>query len=249
MCKRIDKKYTIISNSNIAGHYFKLKIYAGKTVLDCTPGQFFMLELPEYLLRRPFSIHNVNIQEASISFLYKIVGNGTKRLSQINKGTIKLLGPLGNGYTLLNNCEYKNYNNIIVAGGSGIASLYFLATKLKKIGTLYYGVRSKTDLVCVDQFTKLHWKVVIATEDGSIGYKGYIIDVIANTVKKNDIIFACGPYNMLTKIQKIISNKKLHGFVSLEAKMGCGFGNCQSCTVLINNQLKKVCTDGPIFKV
>jgi dihydroorotate dehydrogenase electron transfer subunit len=248
MNKRFDKNYTIISNINVHGQYFKLKVYASKIILYCNPGQFFMLKLPGYLLRLPFSIHNINIQEESISFLYKVVGDGTKKLSKITTGTIKMLGPLGNGYNL-NYYDNVNCNNIIIAGGSGIASLYFLATKLKKVGTLYYGVRSKTELVCIKQFIALNWKIIIASEDGSIGHKGYIVDLVSISVKNNDIIFACGPYNMLTKIQKIIYKTKIQGFLSFEAKMGCGFGNCQSCTVVINNKLQKVCTDGPVFKI
>ncbi|MDR0915314.1 MAG: dihydroorotate dehydrogenase electron transfer subunit [Endomicrobium sp.] len=248
MYKRFDKNYNIISNNHVKDKYFKLNIHVGNNVIYCNPGQFFMLNLPGHILRRPFSIHDINMQDQSISFLYKVVGKGTKELSQVRKGKIKLLGPLGNGYNL-NNCEQENCNNIIIAGGSGIASLYILAKKLKKTGTLYYGVRSKTDLICVDQFISLNWKVIVATEDGSIGYKGYIVDLVENLIKKNDIIFACGPHNMLIKIQQIIYKNQISGFISFEAKMGCGFGNCQSCTIVINNQLQKVCTDGPIFKI
>jgi dihydroorotate dehydrogenase electron transfer subunit len=210
-----------------------------------------MFNIPGNFLRRPFSIHDVNLTESSISFLYKIVGKGTKALSQMKPGTtIQLLGPLGNGYKLNNiKKKYKNYHKIIIAGGSGIASMYFLAAKLNSIGTLYYGVYSKKDLICLDQFNQIKWKIVVASEDGTIGHQGSIVNVVENVLKKNDIIFACGPYQMLKTLQDILYKKHIHGFLSLESIMACGTGICQGCTTIIHNTPQKICTDGPIFEI
>jgi dihydroorotate dehydrogenase electron transfer subunit len=179
--------------------------------------------------------------------LYKVVGNGTDILSKIRTGEIQLLGPLGKGYNLK---TYKNLNHVLVAGGTGIASIYFLAVRLKKQGTLYYGACSEKDLLCLDNLEKLGWKIVVSTEDGSRGYKGYITDFLSNELKKNtDVVFVCGPTPMLKKILQIARRINVKGFVSLEEKMACGIGSCQGCAIKINGQIKMTCKDGPVFKI
>jgi dihydroorotate dehydrogenase electron transfer subunit len=244
--KRFDRNYFIISNKEVYADYFELKVYADDNIIQCClPGQFFMVAIPGVFLRRPLSVHN--IEKNVLSFLYKVVGKGTEILSRTHLDTIQLLGPLGKGYSGLE--IYKNLNYIIVAGGTGIASLYFLATKLGKKGTLYYGVRSKKDLVCFDKFKKMRWKVIVSTEDGSEGYKGYVTDLLSNSFESNSMLFACGPMLMLKKVLKIAKEKDIRGFVSLEEKMACGLGNCQCCAIKMNGQNKMMCKDGPVFKI
>jgi dihydroorotate dehydrogenase electron transfer subunit len=205
-------------------------------------------------LRRPFSIHDV--KKDTISFLYRVVGKGTKLLSEIKSEMLPLLGPLGKGYDLTPDSKGSIgagkkicFNPIIVAGGTGIASVYFLAAKLKKKGVLYYGVRTKKDLLCLDKFKKIDWKIVVSTDDGSKGYKGYITDLISKNLKNSDMLFACGPIPMLKKVLHVAKEKNIKGFISLEEKMACGIGNCQGCAVKIKGEYKMVCKDGPVFKI
>jgi dihydroorotate dehydrogenase electron transfer subunit len=288
MCtsKRFDKSYKIISNKEISTGYFELKVKVDAVSKYCYPGQFFMLNIPGVFLRRPISIHCV--EKGTVSFLYSVVGRGTKILSETGRSSgsgisrrgkrkskdgcdeIKMLGPLGRGYGLASNVSSKflsrvsfdsyekklcpkprdiSFNPIIVAGGTGIASIYFLATKLSRKGTLYYGVRSKKDLLCLDKFKKIGWKIVISTEDGSKGYKGYITDVLSENLKEGDTLFACGPIPMLKKVLQIVREKNIKGFVCLEEKMACGIGNCQGCAVKINGENKLICKDGPVFEI
>ena len=242
--KRRDKSCEIISNKQICADYFELKVKMPLVAGQCVPGQFFMISVPGVFLRRPISVHDS--VKNHVTFLYKTVGKGTKMLSQIKCGEIKLLGPLGSGYNLK---LPKNSDPVIVAGGTGIASVHFLAAKLKKKGTLYYGARSKTDLLCLDKFKKLGWKAVLATDDGSKGHKGFVTDIVEKKLKKSDTLFACGPTPMLKKVLKIAKDKGVKGFVSLEEKMACGIGNCQGCAVKINGINKMTCKDGPVFKI
>jgi dihydroorotate dehydrogenase electron transfer subunit len=247
--KRFDKTYKIVSNKEVCAGYFELKVKAND-IKHCLPGQFFMIGIAGVFLRRPLSVYNLKTNV--VSFLYKVVGKGTVILSRMRSGQLQILGPLGKGYAL-EICKDLNY--VVVAGGTGIASLHFLATKLgknkpyKKKGTLYYGVRSKKDLLCLDKFKEIGWKVVVSTEDGSKGYKGYITDILEKKVKDSDVLFACGPMPMLKKVVQIAKEKKVKGFVSLEEKMACGVGNCQGCAVNINGAIKMTCKDGPVFKI
>ncbi|MDR0398938.1 MAG: dihydroorotate dehydrogenase electron transfer subunit, partial [Endomicrobium sp.] len=246
MCtaKRFDKSYEIISNKEVCRGYFELEVKTGNVLKHCSPGQFFMIEVPGVFLRRPISVHS--IKKDTLSFLYKVVGKGTMILSGISSGEIRLLGPLGKGYDLE---TYKVFNHVIVAGGTGIASVHFLAMKLDKKGILYYGARSSKDLLCLDKFKKLGWKVEVSTEDGSKGYRGYITDVLEKNLKSDDIIFACGPAPMLKKVMEIAKLKNVKGFASLEEKMACGLGNCQGCAVKVDGKIKMTCKDGPVFKI
>ncbi len=243
MGRRYDKSCKVISNKRVCSDYFELKIKSELAKL-CQPGQFFMLSVPGFFLRRPISVHDA--KNGIISFLYKIAGQGTKVLSEITEKEIKILGPLGNGYDLKAGNKGKN---IIVAGGTGIASVHFLAAKLKNKGVVYYGARSKSDLLCLDKFKKLGWKVIVSTEDGSKGYKGYITDLVEKELQNTDTLFACGPTPMLKKVLHIAKSKDVSGFASLEEKMACGIGNCQGCAVKINGKNKMTCKEGPVFKI
>jgi dihydroorotate dehydrogenase electron transfer subunit len=242
--KRFDKSYKIISNKEICAGYFELKVKIDETSKHCFPGQFFMIGVPGVFLRRPISVYD--IKKDTLSFLYKVVGKGTKILSEMQSGELQLLGPLGKGYDLE---TYKKSNHVIVAGGTGIASVHFLAARLEKKGTLYYGARSKKDLLCLDKFKKIGWKVVVSTEDGSKGHKGYITEILSEKLKETDVIFVCGPTPMLKKVLRIAKEKNVKGFASLEEKMACGAGNCQGCAVKVNGQTEMTCKDGPVFKI
>lgn len=244
VAERRDKNCLIISNNRLCADYFELTVKDGVMSKQCRPGQFFMISVPGVFLRRPISVHDA--KNGKISFLYKIAGKGTKILSEIKTGEIKMLGPLGKGYEL----KQKNGSlPVIVAGGTGIASVHYLAAKLKTKGTLYYGARSGKDLLCLDKFRKLGWKISISTEDGSKGHKGFITDVLEKKLKNTDTVYSCGPTPMLKKVIDIAKNKGAGGFVSLEEKMACGIGSCQGCAVKINGRYKMTCKEGPVFKI
>ncbi|MCK4352370.1 dihydroorotate dehydrogenase electron transfer subunit [candidate division WOR-3 bacterium] len=212
------------------------------------PGQFVSIRVTnsyEPLLRRPFSIHGVDKNKFKI--IYKVVGLGTKILSHYKQGEeLDVIGPLGNGF------ETKNYKNLtLLAGGIGIAPLYFLATQEKEKNlTILIGAKSKSQLLCKTEFSKLG-KLLIATEDGSSGKKGLVTDLLTShfslPTSHFSVIFACGPFPMLKFVRDYAIKHKIPCQLSLEGHMACGIGVCLGCAVSSKNGYKYVCKDGPVF--
>ena len=245
--KRWDYQLKITENKNICLNFYKFSILSKEIASVACAGQFCMIGLEKVFLRRPLSIYSVDRKTGMISFLYKVVGKGTDILANLSVGSlVKVLGPLGQGYPL----DIKdNFEPVLVAGGTGVASIHFLAKSLSNPGSLYYGVRKKEELMCLNEFEKMGWKINISTEDGSYGYKGFVTDLLAKQIKQNSVIYVCGPTPMMKKVADIAKDKNLSGFASLEQKMACGVGNCQGCAVKINNNYKMACKDGPVFPI
>ena len=213
------------------------------------PGQFAMVrcgEGSEHLLRRPLSIHRLDNNK--LAFLFTVVGKGTHWLAQCQAGNnVDLLGPLGNGYSI----QSGSHNLLLLAGGIGIAPLYFLAQEaLRKeySVTLLHGARTKSHLY-PKHLLPPGLEVILFTEDGSVGQKGMITDFLPDFADRADQIFACGPslmyHTMAAQSQQLLKVKSAQ--ISLEVRMGCGLGVCYGCTVKAKNGLKQVCKDGPIF--
>jgi len=211
------------------------------------PGQFCMLKAPGVFLRRPLSIFSAFGNR--LEFLYKVIGKGTKALSELKKGEqIEVLGPLGNSYLL-----ETSKTPLLVAGGTGVASLNFLAQKLKRAGVIFYGAKKKTEFVPLETSAKRGWKVSFSTEDGSRGEKGLVTESFENYLKQNGgrnfIVYACGPNAMLRAVSDICKQYKSEGYVSLEEMMACGVGICQGCPAKSGGTYKMVCKDGPVFNI
>ena len=188
---------------------------------------------------------------SELEFLYKAIGRGTQCLSALKPGTkIEILGPLGgNPYQL----PAESLIPILIAGGTGIASLRFLAQKLTKPGILLFGARNKNELAGLDMFKKKKWDIRIATDDGSIGHKGFVTDLLSKclygTGHSPYVLYTCGPHAMIKKVAVMARAHAIEGYASLEEMMGCGVGNCQGCAVKIKDGYKMVCTDGPVFSL
>jgi len=204
----------------------------------------------ETLLRRPLSIHQVDGDKFAV--LLQIAGEGTKWLSQRHTGdTLDVLGPLGNGFTIQPAAE----NILLVAGGIGIAPLIFLADAACRRGVkamLLQGACSAAN--CIDlsgnRGRQLNINITKATDDGSLGYKGLVTDLLAgDDFKQADQIFACGPLAMYKTMARMPQLKGKTVQVSLEVRMACGLGICYACTVKTKNGLKQVCRDGPVFNL
>lgn len=254
-----DKKLVIgeiISNDQITPKHFNLKLLCPYIAKSIVPGQFILIRVnhqsSDPLLSRPFAVYK--IRDNMIEILYKIVGKGTQILSRKPVGeTLNIIGPLGNGFPI-DDCFDTA---ILVAGGMGIAALMSLAEKLKhkRIITLI-GACSEDMIIGEKDLSDIGSEILIATEDGSCGYKGLVSqmleDLLINLEIKNSYIFACGPIPMLKSISKIAKQYNIPAFVSLEERMACGLGACLGCAYEVissdgHKQYKMVCVDGPVF--
>jgi dihydroorotate dehydrogenase electron transfer subunit len=248
----------ILSNSQISENYYQLQLKCDKAFETATPGQFVMIRLSDNyfpLLRRPFSIHNLFQNEKGdlcLELLYKVVGKGTIALSEYQKNQwLDVLGPIGNGFRVKDSV----HSALLISGGIGVAPMLFLTKCLLENGTLCQvinGGRTINDILCTDIFQSLGVVTNIYTDDGSVGTKGFVTDHLENFIEnqKPDILYACGPQPMLSKVTKISKQMNVACQVSLESHMACGMGACLGCAVPSDNLQKKyfhVCADGPVF--
>jgi len=217
---------------------------------EARPGQFVMVRCgDECVLPRPFSIHQVNDDRMALFYAVWEDGKGTGWLSQRKASdNIDLLGPLGNGFVI----QPASRNLLLVAGGIGIAPLHFLAQEALRIDcsvTLLTGAQTATQLY-PERLLPSGIKLVTATEDGTLGKKGMVTELVPDFVDRADEAFACGPMPMYRDMALQKQKMKLDGKpfqISLEVRMGCGLGVCYGCTVKTKNGLKQVCKDGPVF--
>ena len=243
-------KSEIVSISSLNRNTYLLVVNSQDIASITKPGQFCNVKVSEYtapLLRRPLSISYV--ENKNISFIFNVVGKGTKMLSEKKIGdTLDILGPLGNGFNYT--ADYETA--VIAAGGLGVAPFPFLSKVIfnhKKILS-FVGGRTKDDVITYG----IH-NVHTATDDGSLGLKGTVIDLLETNKdlfkNKKIKLFACGPYPMLAAIQKFSIKNNINCEISLEGMMACGFGICQGCPIPSSkgDEYLLMCKDGPVFNV
>jgi len=233
----------VLSNKELIKDVFEM-VVEGDTSAITTPGQFVNLKLNKYqepYLRRPMSI--CDYDDHTLTMIYKVVGTGTKLLSEIRPGhKIDMLTGLGHGFV------YQNEKSaLLIGGGLGLPPLYKLAKELLKKGVdvkLVVGFASKKDAFYLDEFKEL-CPVFVATMDGTLGTKGTVIDAIKENNLSYEHYYACGPLPMLKALAKFDDQ---HGSLSYEARMGCGFGACMGCSMeMKDGSSKRVCYEGPVF--
>ncbi|GAE33885.1 dihydroorotate dehydrogenase electron transfer subunit [Halalkalibacter akibai] len=243
-------------HETIAANIMELKC-SGPLVKQMTqPGQFLHLRVDtsdDLLLRRPISICDVDLEEETVTMLYRVEGKGTKRLSSKQIGEkIDVLGPLGNGFPL--EATERGETALLVGGGIGVPPLYNLSKQLKKRGVHVIhvlGFQSKENVFYEKEFLELG-ETYVVTVDGTYGEKGFVTDVIKEKHLSFDTMYTCGPTPMLSALQNAYSDRRL--FLSLEERMGCGVGACFACVCHVvgdetGTKYRKVCTDGPVFPV
>jgi len=241
---------TVLSNTQLMAGYRLIDIESPDIAAEAKPGQFINISCgPDVVLRRPFSIHRVE-KSKRIQVLFSILGIGTKWLSFRQKGEkLDLIGPLGNGFSI----EPESNKLLLVAGGTGIAPLVFLAqTALNdnKAIKLVLGARTISCLY-PRQLLPDGILTLVTTEDGSEGREGKLTDFIGDYMEWADQIYACGPLGMYQSISEQIrrgqSRKPVQ--VSLEVRLGCGIGACFGCSIKTKKGMQKVCHDGPVFNI
>ncbi|MGE0082823.1 MAG: dihydroorotate dehydrogenase electron transfer subunit [Desulfococcaceae bacterium] len=252
----------VLWNTIECSGYFRMGLAASSVYAEAKPGQFVMIRPCDQivpLLRRPFSIHRLIETDkgtGGFEILYRVVGEGTEKLSMCRKGErLDILGPLGNSFRIPENAR----GFFIVAGGIGVAPMYFLTDYLRRKGIdlsecrVFIGGRSKDDLLCMNDFfsSGVH-TVHIATDDGSAGNRELVTGPLERALQKirPDMIYACGPIPMLKAVAEISEKNSLPCQVSVETMMACGMGACLGCAVRKKDDSKKylhACTDGPVF--
>lgn len=236
----------ILQAKQVKPGYF-LHTYASHLVADAArPGQFVHIRVtsgPHPILRRPFSI--CRVEKKQFQVLFKVIGEGTRILSKAQTGQkIDILGPIGTSFTM------QDKPAVLIAGGIGCAPLYFLARliKDKKLPvSFFYGARTENDLALFDEIASISNELKITTEDGSVGEKGLITDILSDYLSPDYAFYACGPKPMLYALKKILDARGLSAQFSLENRMACGVGACMGCVTKTLSGFKRVCVDGPVF--
>jgi dihydroorotate dehydrogenase electron transfer subunit len=249
----IEQTVKIVSNARDTDLYFRLVLRAPKIAPLVQPGQFAhvrILPLKDALLRRPFSIFQV--EQDTFSILYKSVGKGTEVLSRMQPGEeVSVIGPLGNGFTVP---PAGGETPLLVAGGYGMAAMYLLAQRSPQKGIVFVGGRRRVDILCEAEFRALGWEVRAMTEDGSLGEKGLVTQPLLAELQRSTVgrkLYACGPTPMLKAVVKIAADFKLPAELSMDEHMCCGVGVCLACVIPVKSsdgwEYQRTCTEGPVF--
>ncbi len=260
----MQKNVRVIRNQRIRGNYFHCVLGVGALAKRSSPGQFMNCRVSSGvvpLLRRPFSIHKADVKQGRIEILYEVVGEGSAALSQRKAGeALDIIGPLGRGFALNTPLENNGKDLVLVAGGMGVAPLFFLAQKLQESLAkrknrsricVLIGAKTNNHILCARELRKLGCHVSIATDDGSLGFRGKVTDLLQRVLdeQRHRIagMYACGPHPMLSTFSKLAHIYAIPAQVSLEAHMACGFGACLGCAVATIDGYKRVCKEGPVF--
>ena len=244
----VKERAVIVSQKCIGTDIYDMVLSFPRGAKEAKPGQFIAMYCEDgtKLLPRPISICGIDAENGTLRVVYRIAGEGTRLFSEMKEGdSLEVLGPLGNGFTM------KEEKAIIVGGGIGIPPMLELAKQLSCEKTVVLGYRDELFLkeefeACAD--------VVVATEDGSCGTKGTVIDAINEANVDGAVICACGPMPMLKALAEYAEAHDMEAQISLEERMACGIGACLGCICKtkkkdhhtnVNNQ--RICKDGPVF--
>ena len=229
--------FEIKTNEQIAKNVYRMQLCGDTTGI--LPGQFVNIRVEGQFLRRPISV--CNIADGILTIIYKVVGVGTEAMSHLPVGTqLDVLTVLGNGYDL----SKAGNAPLLVGGGVGVPPMYMLARQLREIGTnvrVILGFNTKDEVFYEEEFRALGCDVTVTTVDGSHGVKGFVTNALDG---KQSYYYTCGPLPM---IKALIQAAGTNGEVSMEERMGCGFGACMGCTIQTTQGPKRVCKEGPVF--
>lgn len=227
----------IQSNDCIAKNVWRMQLVGDTS--DILPGQFVNIRVAGQFLRRPISV--CNIEDGILTIIYKVVGVGTEALSQLPiDTTLDVLTVLGNGYNLAKAGDKP----LLIGGGVGVPPLYMLARQLRELGKevkVILGFNTREEVFYEDEFRALGCEVVVTTIDGTYGTKGFVTNAIDG---QQSYYYTCGPTPM---IKAVLQSLGTQGEVSMEERMGCGFGACMGCTIQTTQGPKRVCKEGPVF--
>ena len=236
------------SQEKLAEGVYSMVLYVPQIAREAKAGQFISVYTkdPSRLLPRPISLCGIDRERGELRIVYRVAGAGTEEFSRYQAGEkVQVMGPLGNGFPL------KGKKAVLMGGGIGIPPMLELMKELDCERTAVLGYRD--ELFLNEEFAP-YGEVCIATEDGSAGTKGNVLDAVRENGVEGDVIFACGPTPMLRAIKAYAAEKNLECYISLEERMACGIGACLACVCQskevdhhshVHN--KRICKDGPVF--
>ena len=253
MGTKVKETCTVLSQECIGKDIYSMWIQTKTIAGNAKPGQFVSVYTQDgsKLLPRPISLCEIDKEKGALRLVYRVTGpkTGTESLSRLHAGAqLELLGPLGNGFPLE---EAEGKKVFLIGGGIGIPPMLETAKQLKAEKTAVLGYRD--ELFLNDEFTR-YADVYVATEDGSAGTKGNVLNAICERGLEAEVIFACGPTPMLRALKEYAAEKNITCWISMEERMACGIGACLGCVCkskeidahsLVHN--KRVCKDGPVF--
>ncbi len=265
---------TVAFNRPISTAYMHLGLVTPAFPVTFRAGEFVMVRpswVGDPFLPRAFSIYRISggggatgsRAEGSppvIEILYKVLGKGTQYLARMEPSQeVEILGPLGNAFTLLDDLTLA----VLVAGGIGVPPIAALATQIAQFRNpqstirnveVFLGGKTSEDILCVKDFEETGASVHITTEDGSLGTKGLITDLLRPFLITHHgsrfTVYTCGPPGMLAAVARLAEEFAVPCQVSVEANMACGFGACMGCAIEVKAEVKTyklVCKDGPVF--
>ena len=230
--------FTLTENEALTARFSLLRLRGDCSAIE-GPGQFVTLSLPGFFLRRPFSV--CDWDEHSFSLIVEEAGKGTALLRSLKVGTkLDVLTGLGKGFDLAKAGDTP----LLIGGGSGVSPLLGLAKRLLAQGAsprVILGFPNREDLILLDEFFRLGLAPTVTTDDGSFGIRGRVTEAMD---LPHSFFYSCGPAPML---RAVCEASPVSGQVSLDARMGCGFGACMGCTIQTASGPRRVCKDGPVF--
>lgn len=251
MSEKTMENCKIVSQEQIGTGIYSMWLQTEQIAGKAVPGQFVSVYCRDgsRLLPRPISLCEIDRQRGQIRLVYRVAGKGTAEFARLHPGvTLRVMGPLGNGFPL---SEAKDKKVMLVGGGIGIPPMLETAKQLDTSKELVMGYR---DELFLDQELKRYGTLYLATEDGSEGTKGNVLDAIRENELRPEVIFACGPTPMLRALKAYAMDRGIPCWISLEERMACGIGACLGCVCQskevdahshVHN--KRICKDGPVF--
>ena len=250
---KVKETAQVISQERLAEGVYSMWIHSPAIASQAVPGQFISLYCQDgsRLLPRPISLCEIDQEDGRLRIVYRIAGKGTEEFSAYAAGSpVEILGPLGNGFPLE---EAEGKRVFLIGGGIGIPPMLETAKALKGEKTMVLGYRD-SQMFLKEEFEAVG-QVFAATEDGSFGTKGNVLDAIREQGLKGDVIFACGPTPMLRALRAWAEREKIECWLSLEERMACGIGACLACVCQSKDvdshshvHNKRICKEGPVFR-
>ena len=250
MKKILDLK--VCRNDRISDHHVLLRLTHEEMLHELLPGQFVEVRIdqtPSVFLRRPVSICFVDRAANELWLLVAMIGDGTRWIGALKAGdTVNCVLPLGNGFTA-DLSTLSSHHPLLIGGGVGVAPLLYLGAVLKAQGvepTFLLGGRSAKDVLLLDEFSK-YGRVLVTTEDATMGEKGFVTNHSVLTSDRFDYIYTCGPTPMMKAVARYACEQHIECEVSLENMMACGLGACLCCVEKTTEGNLCVCKEGPVF--